>query len=115
MSKYICKSHSCAIAISKAAFPVLMNCPVCQQPLSEEIDCVSLSEVDELLIAQLPYVIAFPLKRALLEKHPWTKINLLKDTFLNYLKYIGLITASEFFNIPLKDKKMVALFQQALA
>ena len=52
---------------------------------------------------------------AILEKHAWTKINLLKDTFLNYIKYLGLIAASEFFNSPLKDKKMVALFQQALA
>jgi tetratricopeptide (TPR) repeat protein len=76
---------------------------------------IDLSPDDVALINSLPYVIAYPLKRTLLEKHPWTKINLLKDTFLNYLKYIGLITASEFFNSPLKDKKMVALFQQALA
>ena len=76
---------------------------------------IELSSEDEALINSLPYVIAYPLKRTLLEKHPWTKINLLKDTFLNYLKYIGLMTASEFFNSPLKDKKMVALFQQALA
>lgn len=33
------------------------------------------------LINSLPYVIAYPLKRTLLENHPWTKINLLKDTF----------------------------------
>jgi tetratricopeptide (TPR) repeat protein len=92
-----------------------MNCPVCQQTLIELIEKPLLSEEDELLISNLPYVIAYPLKRTLLEKHPWTKINLLKDTFLNYLKYIGLITASDFFNSPLKDKKMVALFQQALA
>jgi tetratricopeptide (TPR) repeat protein len=92
-----------------------MNCPVCQLALTELIEKPLLSEEDELLISNLPYVIAYPLKRTLLEKHPWTKINLLKDTFLNYLKYIGLITASEFFNCPLKDKKMVALFQQALA
>ena len=74
-----------------------------------------LSEADEQLISTLPYVIAFPLKRALTEKHAWTRVNLLKDTFLNYLKYLGLVAASEFFHSPLKDKKMVALFQQALA
>jgi hypothetical protein len=112
---YICKNTSCAIAISKAAFPVAMNCPVCQQALIELIEKPLLSEEDELLISNLPYVIAYPLKRTLLEKHAWTKINLLKDTFLNYIKYLGLIAASEFFNSPLKDKKMVALFQQALA
>lgn len=115
MSEYICSTPSCAIALSKAAFPVSMNCPVCQQALTELIEKTLLSEEDEQLISNLPYVIAYPLKRTLLEKHPWTKINLLKDAFLNYLKYLGLITASEFFNSPLKDKKMVALFQQALA
>ncbi len=115
MSEYICSTPSCAIALSKAAFPVSMNCPVCQQALTELIEKPLLSEEDEQLISNLPYVIAYPLKRTLLEKHAWTKINLLKDTFLNYLKYIGLIAASEFFNSPLKDKKMVALFQQALA
>lgn len=92
-----------------------MNCPVCQQPLQEVLETSSINESDEQLIATLPYVIAYPLKRALAEKHAWTRVNLLKDTFLNYLKYLGLVSASEFFHSPLKDKKMVALFQQALA
>jgi tetratricopeptide (TPR) repeat protein len=115
MSEFNCNNPTCAIAISKATFPVSMNCPVCKQTLIELIEKPLLSDKDELLISNLPYVIAYPLKRTLLEKHPWTKINLLKDTFLNYLKYIGLIAASEFFNSPLKDKKMVALFHSALA
>lgn len=84
-------------------------------PLQEMAELSALSEADEQLISTLPYVIAFPLKRALTEKHAWTRVNLLKDTFLNYLKYLGLLAASEFFHSPLKDKKMVALFQQALA
>jgi tetratricopeptide (TPR) repeat protein len=113
MSQYFCHNLTCAIAISKTPISVAMNCPVCQTPLVEYTE--TLSEADEKLVASLPYVIAYPLKRTLLEKHEWTKINFLKDTFLNYLKYIGLITASEFFNSPLKDKKMVALFQQALS
>jgi tetratricopeptide (TPR) repeat protein len=89
-----------------------MECPFCDTPL---VEIVSLSASELKLINGLPYVIAYPLRRSITEKHAWTKINLLKDTFLNYLKYLGLITASEFFNSPLKDKKMVALFQQALA
>jgi tetratricopeptide (TPR) repeat protein len=112
---YTCLNTSCAIALSKATFPVAMNCPVCQMPLQEMAELSGLSEADEQLISTLPYVIAFPLKRALTEKHAWTRVNLLKDTFLNYLKYLGLLAASEFFHSPLKDKKMVALFQQALA
>lgn len=89
-----------------------MECPFCDAPLAE---ILSFNEADLKLINSLPYVIAYPLKRTLMEKHPWTKINLLKDTFLNYLKYLGLITASEFFNSDLKDKKMVALFHATLA
>ena len=73
-----------------------------------------LSPEDLDIINSLPYVIAYPLKRTLLEKHPWTKINLLKDTFLNYLKYLGLLSASEFFNSDLKDKGMVGLFHKNL-
>ena len=86
MKQFICQTPSCAIAISKAEFPVTMNCPVCQTPLTEAVKSLSQKDLD--LIASLPYVIAYPLKRTLLEKHEWTKINLLKDTFQNYLKYV---------------------------
>ncbi len=75
----------------------------------------SLNDEELALLQNLPYVIAYPLQKTLEEKHAWTKINLFKDTFLNYLKYLGLLTASEFFNSPFKDKRMVALFQQSLA
>jgi tetratricopeptide (TPR) repeat protein len=75
---------------------------------------VQLTSEELELIKSLPYVIAYPLKRTLLEKHPWTKINLLKDTFLNYLKYLGLLSASEFFNSDIKDKGMVDLFHKNL-
>jgi tetratricopeptide (TPR) repeat protein len=112
---FICTNSTCAIALSKASFPVAMNCPVCQTLLVQQEEEPAISADDEALIASLPYVIAYPLRRTLAEKHAWTKVNLLKDTFLNYLKYLGLLTASEFFNSNLKDKKMVALFQQALA
>ena len=107
-----CKTPTCAIAISKAEFPAAMICPVCQTPLTVVVD--SLSQEDIALIDSLPYVIAYPLQQTLLEKHPWTKINLFKDTFLNYLKYLGLLSASEFFNSDIKDKGMVLLFQQNL-
>jgi tetratricopeptide (TPR) repeat protein len=111
---YICKNIDCSAPENKKGktYPSAMECPFCDAPL---VEIVSLDEPDLKLINSLPYVIAYPLKRTISEKHPWTKINLLKDTFLNYLKYLGLLTASEFFNSPFKDKKMVALFQQALA
>ena len=109
---FICNTPSCAISISKATFPVAMPCPVCQTMLAA---ASSINEDELALLQNLPYVIAYPLKKTLEEKHAWTKINLFKDTFLNYLKYLGLLSASEFFNSPFKDKRMVALFHNTLA
>ncbi len=112
---YTCTTPNCAIALSKATFPVAMNCPVCQVPLELQAQEAILTPEDQSLLESLPYVIAYPLKRTLEEKHAWTKINLLKDTFLNYLKYLGLLTASEFFNSDLKNRRMVDAFQKNLA
>jgi tetratricopeptide (TPR) repeat protein len=111
---FICQNIHCTAPENKKGktYPSAMECPFCDDPL---VEIISLDETDLMLINSLPYVIAYPLKKTILEKHAWTKINLLKDTFLNYLKYLGLLTATEFFNSPLKDKKMVALFQQTLA
>lgn len=111
MSQYFCQTPTCVICISKAFYEQPRNCPVCLNPL-ETNDTISAEDFE--LINSLPYVIAYPLKQTLLEKHPWTKINLLKDTFLNYLKYLGLLSASEFFNSEVKDKGMVALFHENL-
>jgi hypothetical protein len=111
---YICKNPECSAPENKKGkqYPAAMECPFCDSILVQEI---SFSDSDMQLINGLPYVIAYPLRRSLIEQHQWSKINLLKDTFLNYLKYLSLITASEFFNSKLKDKQMVSLFQQALA
>jgi tetratricopeptide (TPR) repeat protein len=119
---FICQNPTCAIAISKQEFAKQLydvlngNCPGpgCQQPLVELKVEPLLSEDDEQLIASLPYVIAYPLKQTLLEKHASQRISYLKDTFLNYLKYLGLLTASEFFNSSINDRSMVALFHKNL-
>jgi tetratricopeptide (TPR) repeat protein len=79
-----------------------------------EINTISLFEEDEKLIASLPYVIAYPLRQTLLEKVPVKRIYLFNYTFLNYLKYLGLLAASEFFNSTIKDRSMVALFHKNL-
>ena len=111
---FSCNNSNCAICISKATFPLEMNCPVCQQPLVELSESPLLSEEDEKLIASLPYVIAYPLKQTLLEKYAPQRISYFKDTFLNFLKYLALVSASEFFNSSIKDRGMVALFHQNL-
>lgn len=109
-----CTNIECSAPENKKGreYPSAMECPFCDVPL---VEFSSFNEADLQLINTLPFVIAYPLKRTLEEKHPWTRINLFKDTFLNYLKYLGLLSASEFFNSPFKDKRMVALFHNTLA
>lgn len=111
---FICKNPNCSAPEVKKGkeYPVAMDCPFCDVPLSQQS---SFSDFEQRLIKSLPYLIAYPLQRTLLESHPWSKLNLFKDTFLNYLKYLGLLTASEFFASELKNKNMVSLFQNTLA
>ena len=111
---FICSNNACSAPENKKdkVYPSAMECPFCDEPLTEVF---SFSDEELHLFATLPYVIAYPLKRAVTEQHPGDKVNLLKDTFLNYLKYMGLVTASEFFQSPFKDKRMVALFQSSIA
>ena len=110
---FICKNTDCSAPENKRekVYPSPMECPFCDFPL---VEVISFYKEEITLINSLPYVIAYPLKRAIAEKHAWIKINLLKDTFLNYLKYLGLLSASEFFNSDIKDKGMVALFHKNL-
>lgn len=54
------------------------------------------------IIETYPYFIAYPYKRAIEETDGFKRLHLLKEVFLNYLKYLGLLTASEYFNSNLK-------------
>lgn len=112
MSTFKCTNNSCALSTSGASFPAAMPCPVCQQPLQTS---VSLTVEDEQLLVRLPYVIACPLKATLLEENGWTRINLLKDTLQNYLKFLGLLSASEFFNDSNNSRNVVDAFHRNLA
>ena len=113
MSTYACLNPSCSAPDNKKgkSYPAFMECPYCDVPLIVQS---AITEEESALLGGLPYIMAYPLKRTLDEGHYPTKINLFKDAFLNYLKYLGLVTASEFFNSELKNKNMVALFQAAL-
>ena len=111
---YICLNEDCFAPDNKKGkdYPVAMECPFCDIPLTQQFN---FTEQEQNLIDTLPYVIAHPLKKTIEQTHYWTKLNLFKDTFLNYLKYIGLIAASEFFNSELSNKNMILLFQNTLA
>ena len=63
---------------------------------------ISLDELDTRIIELYPYFLAHPYKRALEEEDSFKRLHLLKEVFLNYLKYLGLLTASEYFNSNLK-------------
>ena len=69
---------------------------------------------DQKIIDTYPYFLAHPYHRALTENEPFKRIHLLKETFLNYLKYLGLVTASEYFSSHLKVKDINRNFKQFL-
>jgi tetratricopeptide (TPR) repeat protein len=82
--------------------------------LQEEVIESTISLDEQLLISQLPYVIAYPFKRMLEEPDGRNKLELLAYTFLNGLKYLGLVIASEYFNSPLKSAKINEQFRNNL-
>ena len=110
---YYCTRETCLIFINKIHFSSRQHCPNCNRPLSiNSDDFIDLK--DKIIINEFPYLLAFPYQRALLEQDPYKKLHLLKETFLNYLKYIGLLTASEYFNSHLKIKSINTNFRELL-
>ncbi len=69
---------------------------------------------DDKIIKSYPYFLAHPYKRALDEKDEFKRLHLLKEVFLNYLKYLGLLTASEYFNSNLKIGEINRAFKSFL-
>jgi hypothetical protein len=66
------------------------------------LSSIEWDEDDSKIIESYPYFLAHPYKRALEEEDSFKRLHLLKEVFLNYLKYLGLLTASEYFNSNLK-------------
>ncbi len=67
-----------------------------------QIKAIIPDDSDLKIIETYPYFIAHPYKRALEEEDNFKRLHLIKEVFLNYLKYLGLLTASEYFNSHLK-------------
>jgi len=76
---------------------------------------IQLSAEDLALINSLPYVIAYPLKETLLQNDYEKRLHRLGYTFINFLKYLGLISISEFFNSDFKNRRIVDLFLSQLS
>lgn len=109
---YFCETPGCLFHAKKWPYPVAGNCPECGQPfvLKVEFDAF---ETD--VINNYPYVIAFPFKRMLEETHYFTKFSILKDVFVNTLKYNALLVATEYFKSPYKSEKINTLFVNKLS
>ena len=72
------------------------------ESLNSRTSSINWDDVDSKIIETYPYFLAHPYKRALEEEDGFKRLHLLKEVFLNYLKYLGLLTASEYFNSNLK-------------
>ncbi len=110
---YHCQTSNCIFERNHIGLSVQQDCPSCQSPLQLNTNEL-MDKQDELIINEYPYVLAFPFQRALLEQEPYKKIHLLKETFLNYLKYVGLLVASEYFKSEIKDKQLNSNFRELL-
>jgi len=86
-----------------------------RKKILEAINNITLiDESDEIIIQSYPYSIAYPYKLMLDEKIPSQRILLMKDVFLNVLKYLGILIASEYFLSDLKSKVINKLFIEKL-
>ena len=110
---YYCQTGDCAFNKNNIGLRTQQLCPSCNQPLLLN-EALLIDELSETIINQYPYILAYPYKRAVLEQDPYKKIHLLKETFLNYLKYLGLLTASEYFNVDIKIKEFNTNFRELL-
>ena len=77
-----------------------------------EIPCFT--EEQQAVIDNYPYIIAYPYRLMLEEKSNFRKLQLLKDVFLNILKYTGLLVATEYFSSSIKSREINDLFRDKL-
>ena len=110
---YKCITEDCTFNKNNIGLRTQQACPSCKQPLRLNEEAL-IDEQSQAIINQYPYLLAYPYKRAILEQDPYKKIHLLKETFLNYLKYLGLLTASEYFNVDFKLKEFNTNFRELL-
>ena len=82
--------------------------------IEAQFSSIPVDEQDTRIIETYPYFLAHPYKRAMEEVDSFKRLHLLKEIFLNYLKYLGLLTASEYFNSNLKIGEINRAFKNFL-
>lgn len=111
--KYRCNTPDCDLNTQTVFFAEEGACPACNNTLMLSTDAQH-DEWDRIIMDTYPYFLAHTYRRALLETEGFKKLHLLKETFLNYLKYLGLLTASEYFNSDLKLGEINRAFKNFL-
>ena len=108
-----CSNEKCDLYGKNIKFFIEDYCPSCNNLLNYYNEN-KISSDDNEIINKYPYLIAYPYKRFLLEKDPYKKLHILKETFLNYLKYIALIILSDYMNSDLKNDEINNNFKELL-
>ncbi len=109
---YYCKTPGC-IWNKKGYFSHLQGlCQECRQPLILEIE---FDELETDVINNYPYIIAYPFKRMIEEQSYFYKFSILKDSFINTLKYLALLVATEYFRSSYKSVEINAFFRERLS
>jgi tetratricopeptide (TPR) repeat protein len=93
----------------KAGFEKPQKCPGCQQPVVLQ---PNFTAFEKDVINNYPYLIALPFKRMLEEEN---QLKNLVFTFLNTLKYMALIVASEYYRSPFRDDKLNQTFKNGIS
>jgi hypothetical protein len=70
-----------------------------------------LTETEIALLQNLPYLIAYPLQDTFQQSDYEKKLHRLAYTFNNFLKYLGLISISEFFHSDFKQYRRAFIWQ----
>jgi hypothetical protein len=110
---YRCNTPKCLLHTHGIGLPTAQLCPSCRRPLAVD-EARMMDEHDALIVREYPYVLALPYQRAILEQDVYRKLHLLAESFLNLLKYLGLLVASEYFYSGHKHKGINANFRELL-
>lgn len=74
----------------------------------------ALDEQEKQVIKAYPYLIAYPFREMLNQENHFLRIQLMKDVFLNVLKYLGLLTVEEYIVSDVRSRTINQLFREKL-
>jgi len=69
------------------------------------------NQTEKRIIENYPYLLAYPFYEMLTEKEPFLKLQLMKDLFLNILKYLGILYLTEYLRSSRNSEEINILFR----